>query len=173
MNDGIGQKSRELIGSAIIVLVTAAAGGLASYIATWNIEAQKARFEASKKVQDDFQGELSKALLAVRKLSDGLTRTKKIDHSLRSEAVSCLLSMQIIFHPNSGRWPSEHKQKAKEVMDELERYQVAIDVASNAAEIDKASEILYSFFKRKDELFSSISRDTDLRIYLISVDANR
>jgi len=169
MTIGIGQRSREFIVSAIVVLATAAAGGVASYIATWNIEAQKARFEASKKVQEDFQTELSKALLAVRKLSDGLTRTKKIDDSLRSEAVSSLLSMQILFHPNSGRWPSAHKQKAKEVMDELARYQAALDVAANAADVDKANDLLYSFFKKKDDLFANIRRDTELRISRVVV----
>lgn len=169
MTSGIGQWGRDFIVSAIVVLSTAMAGGVASYVATWNIEAQKARFEASKKVQEDFQTELSKALLAVRKMSDELIRTKKVDAELRAEAVSSLLSMQILFHPDSGRWPRAHRQKAKEVMEELSLYQRSIDVASNAGDVDKANELLYSFFKKKDDLFARIRHDTELRISRIII----
>lgn len=171
MTSGATQRWRERLFSAVVVLATAAAGGAASYVATWNIEAQKARFEASKKVQEDFQTELSKALILVRQMSEAVVRTKKVDEKQRGEAVASLLGMQILFHPESGRWPSAHKRKAKEVMEALARYQSAIDTASKASDIDKANELLYAVFPKKDSLFADIRKDTELRISRIIIPA--
>jgi hypothetical protein len=73
--------------------------------------------------------------------------------------------MQILFHPENGKWAAKHKGAAKQLMDVIHNFQNLVYSASSIKDIDDANIKLISIFYLKDKIFKDIRDDSNLSIF--------
>ncbi|MFC5355466.1 hypothetical protein [Azospirillum himalayense] len=147
------------------VVISAALSGVAAYVATWNIEAQKIELEGAQGLEQDFQAELTKILIGAREFMVEYAETGKVDGASRKELMKAILNMHVLFHPKTGRWPSKYEADGKEIVNILVSYREMIQKAESRGEIEGANEIFYALLDKKDKLFTKMRNDTQLSIW--------
>lgn len=147
-----------------MVIFAALASGVASYVATWNIEAQKVELENAKDLEDSFQQELSNVLVGMRKFMVKYSKSKNVDEEAREEIMEAVLNMHILFHPKTGRWPEKYSKDANDIINILVDFRKDLEAAKSPSEVDAASNLMYVLFRKKDALFEKMRSDTELSI---------
>lgn len=154
-------RSGKLYAAGIAVLAALASTG-ASYVATWNVEAQKVRYEQARELEKDFQEDFTKVLVGLRSVyGDG----HNIDESARRQLLGDILFIHAKYHPEgSGRWPEHQKEGAKRIAAALAVFRDGIAAAEEAADLESARLNLYAVFGEKDKVFEQMRRESELDI---------
>lgn len=151
--------------AAAMVVGTAFAGGVASYVATWNIEAQKARLELSRKIEDKFQDEFGKVIILMRGLIVDFSKTKNINEEKRQQTIEAILMLQYYFHKESAVWPASYKKESDELMSSILMFRQQIESANNFEDLDHAFDMIPSILRKKDVIFKDMRSEFQLNLF--------
>ena len=151
--------------AALMVVGTAMTGGVASYVATWNIEAQKVRLELSRKIEDRFQDEFGKVIILLRGLIVDFSRTKNINEEKRQQTIEAILMIQYYFHKESAIWPASCKKESDDLMSSIHLFRQHLESARNFEDLDHAFDMIPGILKKKDDIFKGMRKEFQLDLF--------